>query len=65
MHWQRKFIRTRATARETMMTMMTIAMAMTMTTVLMLILMLKSTLKTIGGDKDVTVVVVELGNILI
>ena len=27
--------------------------------------MLKSTLKTIGGDKDVTVVVVELGNILI
>ena len=48
-----------------MMTMTTIAMAMAMTTVLMLILMLKSTLKTIGGDKDVTVVVVELGNILI
>ena len=47
-----------------MMTMMTIAMAMTMTTVLMLILMLKSTLKTIGGDNDVAVVV-ELGNILI
>ena len=43
-----------------MMTMMTIATAITITTVLMSMSTLRSTLKTIGGDKDGSVVDISL-----
>ena len=45
-----------------MMTMMTIATAITITTVLMSMSTLRSTLKTIGGDKDGSVVDISLSD---
>ena len=45
-----------------MMTMMTIATAITITTVLMSMSTLRSTLKTIGGDKDDSVVDISLSD---
>ena len=45
-----------------MMTMMTIATAITIATVLMSMSTLRSTLKTIGGDKDDSVVDISLSD---